>query len=62
LTGKNKEHPYIYWEFNGDRTRQAIRQEIGSDGNIKRLTRYNLKSDISEAKDLSKSNPQKIEK
>jgi arylsulfatase A-like enzyme len=64
LTGKNqKEHPYIYWEFNeGAGPRQAIRQ--GDWKFVRQYQKadelYNLKSDISEAKDLGKSNPQKL--
>jgi arylsulfatase A-like enzyme len=64
LTGKNqKKHLYIYWEFNeGAGPRQAIRQ--GDWKFVRQYQKadelYNLKSDISEAKDLAKSNPQKL--
>jgi arylsulfatase A-like enzyme len=64
LTGKlQKEHPYIYWEFNeGAGPRQAIRQ-----GDWKFVRQYqqadelyNLKNDVGEVRDLAKSNPQKL--
>lgn len=61
--GEQKQHPYLYWEFNGYGGQQAVRmgdwkaiRQTMHKGNLK-LQLFNLKNDIGETKDVAAANP-----
>jgi arylsulfatase A len=65
--GKQKEHPYLYWEFNAYGGQQAVRmgdwkavRQGMAKGNMK-IELYNLGTDIGESKDVAAANPKLVE-
>ncbi|HOO99848.1 MAG TPA: arylsulfatase [Bacteroidales bacterium] len=61
--GKQKEHPYLYWEYPERRGQQAVRiddwkgiRENTRDGNME-IKLFDLSVDITEENDVSKENP-----
>lgn len=65
---KQKNHPYLYWEFHEDGGRQAVRagdwkavREKMASGNPT-FELYNLKNDLAEKKNLANKNPKIVRK
>ncbi|MBK0384049.1 arylsulfatase [Pedobacter sp. SD-b] len=62
-TSAQKQHPFLYWEFHENKTSdQAVRKgdwkAVRHDPDAKGVELYNLKTDISESKDVSSKYPQ----
>ncbi|RYZ56492.1 MAG: DUF4976 domain-containing protein, partial [Chitinophagaceae bacterium] len=60
------QHDYLYWEFYENGFKQAVRKEewkairFYKEGKPDRTVLYNLKEDVGEKNDLSKSHPGKV--
>jgi len=64
-SGKQKEHDYLYWELGNKQALRfenwkAVRPNLNKDNESLEL--YNLDTDIEEKNDLSKQNPEEVER